>query len=344
MTPADDAPAASLDHARLLAEIDAEARRLRSSGELPADYERQLQAVFERFAPPVVVDDDLDRLAEAVDRAAIIDVGAPTTSVLRVVAGAKVAVRKAVAFQVRHVADQIAGLGHTTAQALRATARRLDAIDDVVVGLAPVVASERAALAPRSPTAPVDEVLAALAGVDGRVLHVGAGAGELVAAAGAAGHDAFGTEADERLVDLDGRVRHASAVEALTSVGDATLGAVVMSVEDRPTAEQLRLLDEAVRCVGPGGRIVVSAAEPASWPEVVGPVALDLVVGGPLHAATVAAAMEHRALGAVTTVRAALVRSAPEQLDRAGGVGPVTPGGGEPTAAGPGAYVVSGTR
>lgn len=284
-----------VDHDRLLAEIDAEVRRRRTSGDLPADFERELQLTFARFAPPAAVADDLDALIEGIERASFVDVDASVESVHPIVARMKLLVRKAVAFQMRHVAAQIGGLGHAIAMALRSFADRLDRVERAVPGLDPELERLTRSIRPASGTpVPVEMVTLVFDGVDGRIVHLGAGDGSTVAGARDGGLDVYGIEADARLVDDLDEVRVDDPLGHLGRVPVDSLAGALVSVPELSVGEHVRLLDEAMRAVRPGGRLLVVTADPAAWRAGLDEVSRDLATGSPLSALTWKLLLEQR--------------------------------------------------
>jgi hypothetical protein len=70
-------PALDLD--RLRREIDAEVRARRASGAYPPGFERELDAVFARYAPPAA-SDDIELVTDQAEEAAGIELAIPTAS------------------------------------------------------------------------------------------------------------------------------------------------------------------------------------------------------------------------------------------------------------------------
>src|ERR1700738_1992099 len=110
---------APLDFRRLLAEIEDEARHKRTSGELSAEFERELDLAFARYAPVDAVDGDFDALVAKLETSTTIDTRASVESSRPGVAQLKRVVGKAIDWDLRHVANQVSGLSHALLKALR---------------------------------------------------------------------------------------------------------------------------------------------------------------------------------------------------------------------------------
>jgi hypothetical protein len=288
----------------VLAEIDQEVKEKRNSGALPADFEQDLDRSFARFAPVDAVTGDFSTLLSKLEDSTMIDTKAPTDSGRPGMARFKTVVAKAIDWDLRHLSSQVSGLAHALTRALGMLGDRVDdlerdapsALEGALIDIGPGPA--RAALPPGD-WPPV--ILAALDGVEGRVVHTECGAGELVAALRAGGIDVYGVEPDGRLV-LDAPVdvadvRHDTARDHLRLLPLGALGGVVLSscVDRLPPAAILELVDLARSRLRAGGRLVVLSHHPRTWGTdatagVV--VAADLSGGRPLHPATWQAVLE----------------------------------------------------
>src|SRR3954469_5480864 len=100
----------SIDTRRLVAEIEEEVRRKRASGELPADFERELDDAFARYAPVGALDLDFDQVVDKIAESTVIDTLAPLDSSRPVVPQMKLVVRKAIGWEVRYVAGQVSSI------------------------------------------------------------------------------------------------------------------------------------------------------------------------------------------------------------------------------------------
>jgi hypothetical protein len=280
----------AIDHRRLMDEIEAEVRRRRSSGDIPADFERELDLVFARHAPVDALGDDYEKVLERVAHSAAIDVMAPVDSARPGVPLLKKVVRKAVAFEVRHVADQVSGFVHALTRALRLLGERVEALEGAAGG--PGTEEARAATPPLDLDHWGPLVAKAVAGAPGRVLHAEAGDGQLVARLAAEGADSYGADLREAMVaaavDSGLEVRLDEAVDHLRAVPAGALGAVVLSgcVDRLPLDGVLELADLAATRVAMGGTVVVISSHPVAWSLHRSPVEADLAPGRPLSEET----------------------------------------------------------
>src|SRR4030088_1856530 len=97
---------------QLLAEIEEEAQRKRDSGELPASFERELDAAFARYAPVDVIEGDFDAIMQELEGSTTINTRASVESSRPGVAQLKRVVGKAIDWDLRNVASQVSGLSH----------------------------------------------------------------------------------------------------------------------------------------------------------------------------------------------------------------------------------------
>lgn len=282
---------AQVDLATVMAEVDAEVRRRRATGQFPAGLEAELDAVFARFAPPGAMGDDLAAMLARAEEAASIDVDAPVESSRPVVPVVKKAIRKSTAWYQRHMATQVSALGGTLVGAVRALAERVERLEQLTPGadreLVDTIDDLASALRPE-PAA----LLAALGQVHGRVLHTLAGDGSFVTAAVAAGFDAYGVEPrrdrSAPAVAAGRDVRGDDPLEHLVRLPAASLGAVVLSgvVDHAAIATQLAAFAQAVRVVAPGGVVVVASTDPSRWSTAADGALADISPGRPLAAHT----------------------------------------------------------
>jgi hypothetical protein len=282
-----------LDHRKLLAEIEDEVRRRRDEDDALPDLERELDVVFARYAPVHAVDGDFERVLTRAAELTFVDPLAPTESRLPAITFTKRVIRKLSLWMLRHLSVQTTGFAETITRAVRLLGRRLDVLEQSLP-VATMPDRERT-------TVPDEEHWAAflakhLADVDGRVLHVEAGGGSLVAALADAGVDVYGVDptpapvlgAASPSIDGDPPPRTQGAADHLAVVADRELAAAILSgwVDRLPLPGKTALLDTALAKVRPGGRVVVVGTDPRAWAASVGTVHADLAAGRPLHAET----------------------------------------------------------
>lgn len=276
-----------IDHRKLLDEIDAEVRSRRASGDLPAAFERELDLVFARFAPVHAIGDDFDQVLERAEQSTFVDVLAPTQSTQAVVSHVKRAIRKAIIWEVRYVAQQVSGFQAAITRAVRLLGRRVDALEQAT----PSAATLRAA---RQAGAELDidfwaePVVGCLKGTSGRVLHAESGDGALVALLTESGLDAYGVDPVERAAPAGIEMRNDETLDHLRALPDEALGALVLSgcVERLPLGALTELAALAAAKVVSGGKVVVLSADPRGWERARPPVEVDLARGRPFHRET----------------------------------------------------------
>jgi hypothetical protein len=252
-----------LDVRRVRAEIEAEAKARRRADPELARREREIERVWADVAPPGAVGKQQELLLDRFDRLSMVDVDAPigTRSGIRQVKGV---IRKAIYWYLRYLTDQLNALTNVLSRLLRRMDERLVAVEHAV-GLA-IDDSDLAGLVP----APSQDTAVAIAEHlgGGHVAVLTSGAGSVVAAAVTNGGRIYGIDRDPITIlpgveaGLDLRV--ADPLGHLDSVETDSLGALVLAgvVETLPLSSIVRMCSEAMRCVGPGGTIVVAVADP----------------------------------------------------------------------------------
>jgi hypothetical protein len=280
--------------AEVMADIDAEVKRRRASGDLPAGLERELDELFLEFSP--VGMQGKARLRETlalVDGAAYVDTAVPVLSNRAVGVYVKRAIRKSTSWYMNFVVHQIVRFAWSVSRMLHLV---VDHIDD----LEATVDAMRAPELPESAVPTVDAgtswwaptAIDAVRGVRGRVLHGECGNGSLVEALVGAGIDAYGVEPSEPAVEpgiergLD--VRAESVLDHLQVVGEEALGAIILSgsVQWLYANERDRLVRLAAGRLAVGGVLVLASATPEGWQRSAPSLVTDLAPGRPLHATT----------------------------------------------------------
>jgi hypothetical protein len=281
-----------VDLQQVLREIDQEVRARRAAGDFPPGMERELDAIFARYAPVAATGDDLDGLLEATERASFIDPDPPTGSRLPAVSILKRGERKLLGWFFRYLANQVTSFAVASHRLLEVLARRVEALEAASPAAHPAVAAEVARLA-SAPVrgAAVDVALAAAGQAGGRVLVADVGNGELLRSLVERGADAYGVDPDvDRAAAAESQgleVRHAAVVEHLRTIAPEDLGgALLVGCVDRlPTGAQLDVADALTVAVKGGGRLAVLARHPDAWARD-NPVEADLSPGRPLRPAT----------------------------------------------------------
>ncbi len=293
--PADD-PAAADAHAYLaqvMAEIDQEVRHRRTSGDLPARVERELDELFLQYSPVAGRAGSVAEALRLVDASAYVDPVAPVESTKSGGAAVKKGLRQVSLWYVTWVTDQVNQFAASVSRALHGLEEQLRQLEHEVEGqrvpAAPVL---DVPWAQRTDAWWVADVTAAVKGAPGRVLHAASGDGWLVRALVDVGVDAYGTDPRPGRADaaaaggLD--CRDEGLIEHLRATGPAALGAVVVSglVEGMGAGQRDQLLELAADRLAPGGLLLLHSVAPAAWAdEDLGPEA-DLAPGRPLRPAT----------------------------------------------------------
>ena len=287
-----------IDHRRLLAEIEEDVRRKRESGDLPPHLERELDIVFARYAPVRALEGDFDQVITRAEQSTFIDILAPTASSRPVVPHVKRVVRKIVAWLLRYVAQQASGFNEAIVRAVKLLGKRVDALEEATGtrSVAPLVEAEPSPMPDADHWLPV--LVDALRDAGGRVLHTECGNGELVRALVDKGVDAYGVQPFGTPSDAELDIRIDGVVEHLGKVPDGSLAGIVLSgcVDRFPKAALLRLADQAVARLAPGGVVAVVGTHPTAWERSRSPVEVDLGAGRPLHGETWAHLLRERGL------------------------------------------------
>ena len=296
--PASDTPAEVADRIRYLdevmAEIDAEVRRRRASGDLPAGLERELDELFLEFSPVGL--QGRARLRETlslVDGSAYVDIAVPTASNKAVGSYVKLAIRKGLGWYMNFVVAQIVKFAWSVSRMFHVVVDHLEELEATVEAhRSPDLPAEVVPVAHTAATWWASAATGALAGVTDRVVVGDCGDGSLVEALVAAGVDAYGVDPSDLVLapalDRGVDVRAESILDHLEVVAGEALGGVVLtgSIQWLRPNERERLLDLVSTRVTVGGVVVLHSATPESWATAESPLVRDLAPGRPLHPET----------------------------------------------------------
>ncbi len=312
--------------AQVMAEIDAEVRRRRASGDLPAGLEQELDELFLEFSPVGL--HGRARLRETlalVDGSAYVDIAVPVESNKMAGGYLKRLIRKAMGWYIGFIVHQIVKFAW-------AVSRMFHVVVDHVEDLEVAVDAQRTPDLPASVLPIADpgsswwspRAVDALRGVTGRVLHAECGDGSLLDALVDAGVDAYGVDPTESLLEpaiergLD--VRAESVLGHLGVVADEALSGMVLSgsVQWLHPSQRDRLVELATSRLAVDGVLVLHSATPESWAAGTSHLVSDLAPGRPLHAETWAHLLAERGFGPATITQGGESR----QLERLTSGGP----------------------
>jgi hypothetical protein len=303
------------DLAGVLADIEAEVRAKRASGELTIEFERHLDTVFADLAPVDAIVGDLSDLLAKLQVSTTIDTHAPTDSSGRGVPQLKAVVARAIDWELRHLASQVSGLANAITRALFIVSDRLDELEQDAVPRGDLALAALATAGGRSrlPDGPWETVVTEVLGEsDGRVLHAECERGALVTALQARGVDAYGVDPVESVVVESRRaaLRPEDARSHLRTVAECSLAGVILSgAPDRlSVAGLLELLSLTERALRPGGHLILIAHRPG--PDAAADVGAELAGRPRLQRATLTALAEGAGLTDIS-VSAGPVDAAP---------------------------------
>jgi hypothetical protein len=283
-----DAP---IDLQQVRREIEAEVRARRASGAYPAGFEREMDALFARFAPPEVTE-DFDAALERAEEDVAVDPVIPTASRNPAFGLVKRIVARLLGWYHVWLAQRLTGFGAVLTNALRLLGNRVDELERSTHELARARDASRAILPVRDDAVWAPLVIESLRDCDGRVVILEMGDGTLLDELLRQELDAYGVE--PRAVIADKAVERALEVRVddgrthLRHVESAALAGVVLRgiVEGTPVGELLGIVDLVTERLRDGGVLVVCSLHPDSWGEEATAVEADLATGRPLQPQT----------------------------------------------------------
>jgi hypothetical protein len=278
----------------VMADIDAEVRRRRASGDLPPGLEQELDELFLEFSPVGL--QGKARLRETlalVDGSAYVDIAVPVESQKMVGTYVKRLIRKSMGWYLGFIIHQIVRFAWAVSRMFHVVVSHVEDLEaevgtlrtpEVPLSAVPVVTSGTAWWAPIA--------VGALTGVRGRVLHTDCGDGSLVEVLLSSGVDAYGVDPSETgiepAIERGTDVRSETMLGHLEVVGDEALAGMVLSgsVQWLHPNERDRLVRMATARLAIDGVLVIHSSTPESWTSTTAPLVSDLAPGRPLHAET----------------------------------------------------------
>ena len=270
-------------------------RARRAAGEYPPGFERELDALFARYAPAEVTE-DFDAALERAEETVAVDPVIPVVSRNPALLALKKVVSKLIGWYHVWLVQQVTALGATLTHALRLLGGRVDALERATGDLARVRNVVARMLPVRDDAAWQDAVLTAVRDVHGRVAVLECGEGVLLGHLTGNGIDAYGVEprssAADAAIARGLEVRLDDAAGHLGALGtDAVAAIILRGTERATTGESLAITELAHRALAARGRVVVCSIAPAAWGRGDTIVEADLAPGRPLHAPTWAAVL-----------------------------------------------------
>jgi len=280
--------------AEVMAEIDAEVRHRRASGDLPAGLERELDELFLEFSPVGL--QGKARLREnlaLVDGAAYVDIAVPVKSQKKIGVYIKRLIRKSLNWYLGFIVHQVVKFAWAVSRMFHLVVDHIEDLEATVESLRiPELPATAVPVTDPGTSWWADQALAAVLGARGRVLHAECGNGSLVSRFIANGVDAYGVDPVETTIEpaiergLD--VRAEAALDHLEVVAEEALAGIVLSgsVQWLHPNERDRLIALASSRLAVGGVLVLHSATPEAWRRSTSPLVADLAPGRPLHADT----------------------------------------------------------
>jgi len=279
--------------AEVMAEIEEEVRRRRSSGDLPPKLERELDELFLAHSPVAGRGGDLTEALRMVDAATFVDPVVPVDSQRAAGAVVKKGMRTVLLWYVGWITHQISQFASAVSRALHIVEGRLKELErKVEVQRVPGAGVVEVPEAHRADAWWVAPAVEAVASVPGRIVHAASGDGWLVRRIKEAGGDAYGVDPRTNLVEEGvltvSDLRGEELADHLRAVAPAGLGAIVLSgmVDGMAGGERAQLLHLIGAALAPGGILVLHSLSRAAWDGEYAPFEADLAPGRPLRATT----------------------------------------------------------
>jgi len=306
----------------VMAEVDAEVRRRRASGDLPAGLEQELDELLLEFSPVGL--QGRARLRETlslVDGSAYVDIAVPTASNKAVGSYIKRAMRQGLGWYMNFIVAQIVKFAWSVSRMFHVVVDHIEDLEAAVEAhRTPDLPSGAVPTASDGTTWWAPAAAEALAGVTERVVVADCGDASLVESLVAAGVDAYGVDpsdvALEPALDRGVDVRAEAVLDHLEVVATEALGGIVLtgSIQWLRPNERERLLELVASRLAVDGTLVLHSASPGAWAASAPAVVRDLAPGHPLHPETWAHLLGSRGFA----VRATVTGGDDRRLDRVG--------------------------
>ncbi|MFZ4515479.1 MAG: hypothetical protein ACOYN3_04135 [Acidimicrobiia bacterium] len=276
-----------------MAEIEAEARAQRVQGDIPASYEAELDAMFNRLAPKGTYGDFDEALRQSTANA-LIDGAPPISSQRPGGAAAKKGLGKLSRWYIQHIANQVTLFAANITEAVRTLGDRVGRLEaSGANGATPGARRLAEQVLPFDVTTVWDtHIEKQFAGVGGRVCVARVGRGDLVRRLNQAGVAAYGVEpidpptADQ--IDVMLEIRTEELLDHLRRIDGPQLeGIVLVDYPDRLVlGDLITVVERCSEVLVPGGQLVVVTSDARAWAQCAGGAIADVTVGHPLAPAT----------------------------------------------------------
>jgi hypothetical protein len=285
---------------QVMAEIEEEVRLRRSSGDLPAKLERELDELFLAHSPVAGRGGDLTEALRMVDAATFIDPVVPVDSQRAAGAFVKKGMRSMLLWYLGWITHQISQFASAVSRTLHIVDGRLKELErQVEVQRVPNAGVIEFPSLHHPDAWWVEPAVSAVAGARGRILHAASGDGWLVARITKAGGDAYGVDPRTNLVERGmlgiSDLRGEDLGDHLRAVPPAGLGAIVLSgvVDGMGSGQREQLLTLVSTRLAPGGTLVIHSLTRTSWNAEDAPFEADLAPGRPLRPDTWRHLLDH---------------------------------------------------
>jgi hypothetical protein len=282
-----------LDTRKLMAEIEADARARRVSGDVPRGFEAELNAKFAQLTPRGGESDFASEIQRA-SKSSFLDYAPPVASARKGGAAAKKGLSKLSAWYVRYVGQQVTAFAVSITNAVRLLGERVERLESQLSGADAAGIHALAEGLSGNDLSAVwqDALLSQFKAENGRVLVARAGNGALVRALVDQGASAYGVEPGDpkRIEDIDPtlELRSTELMAHLRTIPEPELAGVVLIglVDELAVGAVYETLARLNETMLPGATLVVVTTDPEQWRRQHGGAVADLSHGHPLAPTT----------------------------------------------------------